>query len=179
MIRRSTVLVLLLLAACTNADPEGSLGSPTGPSPSSPTPSTPAANVTALENDVVALVNQQRAQGARCGLVNVMPPVGPVTMHETLRRVARAHSEDMQTRRFYSHTNPEGDGPLQRLQKAGYAASSVGENIAVGATTARAVMQMWMDSPDHCGNLMSRFWTRIGVGYAPPSNYWTQVFTTN
>lgn len=188
--RRLVVLIALLVTACTDADPEGprplvgpsAVPNPSTPTPSPappPTPSAPAGNVTALENEVVALVNQQRAQGASCGLRGTMPPVGPVTIHETLRRVARAHSEDMQTRRFFAHINPDGLAPADRIRNAGYNASGSGENIAVGTPTARSVMDMWMQSPDHCFNIMFAQWTRIGVGFAPPSNYWTQIFTTN
>lgn len=187
---RRFVLLALILTACTDADPEGprplvgpsAVPNPSAPAPAptpTPPPSTPAATVTALENEVVALVNQQRAQGARCGIVNVMPPTGPVTMHETLRRVARAHSEDMQTRRFFAHVNPDGLAPADRIRNAGYSTSGSGENLAVGPTTAAGAMQMWMQSPDHCFNVMFRQWTRIGVGLAQPTHYWTQVFTTN
>lgn len=52
-------------------------------------------------------------------------------MFETaLNNIAQAHSNDMITRNFFGHVNPDGDGPQQRATKAGIT-YGVGENVAM------------------------------------------------
>lgn len=56
---------------------------------------------------------------------------------------------------------------------------TLGENIASGYPTAAAVMRGWMHSPGHRRNILSRKFTRIGLGLAYTDNgtpYWVQNF---
>lgn len=128
----------------------------------------------ALEEEVLMLVNEARAQPQRCGGAS-MPAVGPLQMQPLLRDVARAHSEDMAVRRFFSHVNPDGDDPFDRLDDAGWAYAVAGENIAQGYPDAEQVMAGWMTSPGHCANIMERGYRWIGIGYYE-GNFWTEVF---
>jgi uncharacterized protein YkwD len=132
----------------------------------------------AMEEEIVVLVNQYRAQGANCG-GDEMPPVGPLTMDPNLQCAARVHSMDMADRDFFDHDNPDGDGPSERMEAAGYDGRGWGENIAAGRETAEETMEQWMDSPGHCSNIMTEGFTLIGVGYYPGGEYghlWTQTF---
>jgi uncharacterized protein YkwD len=132
----------------------------------------------ALEEEIVVLVNQFRAEGATCG-DEEMPPVGPLTMDPSLQCAARVHSKDMADRDFFDHDNPDGDGPSERMDEAGYDGRGWGENIAAGRDTAVRTMEQWMNSPGHCLNLMGEDYTLIGVGYYPGGEYghlWTQTF---
>ncbi len=55
----------------------------------------------------------------------------------------------------------------------------VGENIASGYATARAVMRAWMHSPGHRANILRKGFRKIGLGLAVSSNgtrYWVQDF---
>ncbi|MBR2748908.1 MAG: cell wall-binding repeat-containing protein [Firmicutes bacterium] len=57
-----------------------------------------------------------------------------------------------------------------------------GENIAFGANTSQSVMDMWMNSPGHKGNILDPDFKGIGVGVVKYNNayYWVQCFgTTN
>jgi uncharacterized protein YkwD len=128
-----------------------------------------------LEEQVLALVNQRRAEGADCGGAGTFAAAGALTMNGALRCAARVHSKDMADRGFFSHKNPDGDDPFDRMAKAGYTFSYAGENIAQGYPTPEAVMAGWMSSDGHCSNIMSPNYTEIGVGYYDGA-YWTQTF---
>jgi uncharacterized protein YkwD len=127
------------------------------------------------EQEVLVLVNEQRAAGADCGSAGVFEPVDPLAMNSALRCAARNHSMDMFERDFFSHTNPDGDGPAARIDDAGYDGFTWGENIAWGYPTPESVIDGWMNSDGHCANIMRPFFTEIGVGYYE-GNYWTQAF---
>ncbi|WAS92757.1 CAP domain-containing protein [Nannocystis punicea] len=133
-----------------------------------------------LEEDVLALVNQRRAEGANCGAQGNFGPAGPLTMDPALRCAARMHSKDMNDRNFFDHTNPDGEPPWDRMGKAGYGNySNAGENIAGGSPDAAGTMDQWMNSDGHCANIMNPAFEHIGVGYYPGGQWghlWTQVF---
>lgn len=136
-----------------------------------------------FEQEVLLLVNERRARPADCGEDGEFGPAGPVVMEPSLRCSARLQSLDMFERDFFDHTNPDGLDPFERMSAAGFHGSGAGENIAVGQTSPRQVMQSWMDSDDHCANVMRANYTMLGVGYHPGagrrglgSNFWTQNF---
>jgi uncharacterized protein YkwD len=133
-----------------------------------------------LEEQVLALVNDVRAQGTACGGVSA-PPTHPLAMHGALRCAARVHARDMAARGYFDHVNPEGEDPFVRMERAGYVYVAAGENIAGGQPDAASVMQGWIDSPGHCQNIMSPDFLDLGVGYfaqdgSPFVHYWVQTF---
>jgi uncharacterized protein YkwD len=134
----------------------------------------------ALETDVLDLVNQYRAQGANCGSQGQKAPAPPLSMQANLRCAARVHSEDMDARSFFDHVNPSGEEPWDRFDRAGYTGwNAAGENIAAGSPDAAGTMAQWMGSDGHCANIMNPDFTEIGVGYYPGGQYghlWTQTF---
>jgi len=134
----------------------------------------PAANVE-FEDEVLVLVNERRAVGADCGSGGTFGPADPLASAGDLRCAARNHSLDMATRGFFDHTNPDGDGPGERLEAAGFSGFGWGENIAWGQRTPQQVVDGWMGSDGHCRNIMNPDFTEIGVGYHG-ANYWTQTF---
>lgn len=129
----------------------------------------------AWEDQVLMLVNANRAAGADCGGAGTFGAAAPLAMNEELRCAARNHSMDMAVRGYFSHTSPEGEGPGDRIEAAGYEYSWWGENIAWGYPSPDAVVNGWMNSPGHCANIMRAEFTEIGVGYYS-GNYWTQTF---
>lgn len=137
-----------------------------------PTVNWPSASAT-LEDEVLTLVNQRRAAGATCGST-VYPPTTPLSTDARLTHAARSHSYDMVARDFFDHVNPDGATPFQRMTTRGYVWSNAGENIAQGDTTAAGVMNTWMNSPNHCSNIMNPNFEHIGIGFY--MNTWTQVF---
>ncbi len=131
-----------------------------------------------LEEEIVVLVNQYRAQGADCGSEGVFEPADPLTMEPHLRCAARLHSKDMNDRDFFSHTNPSGESPYDRMDQTGYRYSDAGENIAAGNPDAASTMNQWMNSSAHCRNIMDPVFRDIGVGFYPGAEreLWTQTF---
>ncbi|MER5741373.1 CAP domain-containing protein [Streptomyces sp. NPDC002262] len=118
-------------------------------------------------DQVLALVNAERAK-AGCGAL---------TANATLARAAQGHSDDMAARDFFDHTNPDGDGPGERVTAAGYPWSTYGENIAMGQSTPEQVMEAWMNSPGHRANILNCDFKELGVGVTTDGGpYWTQVF---
>jgi len=140
-----------------------------------------------FEEEVLVLVNENRAAGANCG-GEEYPPAPPLAMQESLVCSARLHSMDMAVQDYFSHTSLDGRTPQNRIGAAGYAGSWYGENIAWGQRSPEEVMAGWMDSPGHCSNIMNANFTEIGIGYyqgaSDPSApvwqqaapYWTQNF---
>ena len=169
---RSWLLLTLPLAAC-GGDDDGA-GDGDGVPPGAYCDPVAGFTTGALEDEILALVNQHRAAGATCD-GEAKPPVGPLTMHPALRCAARVHSLDMRDRNFLDHTNPDGESPSDRMERAGYAWRAAGENIAVGNATAAATMAQWMDSAGHCGNIMNGDYVHIGVGHVVDGALWTQV----
>ncbi|MEU2714255.1 sigma-70 family RNA polymerase sigma factor [Streptomyces sp. NPDC007205] len=119
-------------------------------------------------DQVVALVNKERA-AAGCG---------PLAEDPQLQKAAQGQSDDMAARHFFDHTNPDGADPGQRITAAGYRWSTYGENIAQGQQTAAAVMDSWMNSPGHRANILNCSFKDIGVGVHKGTGgpWWTQDF---
>lgn len=126
-------------------------------------------DVKALENEVIRLVNVQRAKNGLQAL----------TAHWELSRVARYKSQDMVNKGYFSHQSPTYGSPFTMMQSFGIRFSSGGENIAKGQRSPAEVMNSWMNSPGHRSNILSPSFTHIGVGLAKDRNgvaYWTQMF---
>jgi uncharacterized protein YkwD len=161
-------------AAPTPAAPAPSVPAPSVPAPSAPVPGAtgaqPAGNA-AFEAQVVTLVNAERA-GAGCAAVAV---------DDRLTTAARAHSADMASRDYFSHTTPEGVDFATRISAAGYRWSGAGENIAKGQRTPQDVMTSWMSSPGHRANILNCGFKNLGVGVAADATgalLWTQDFAS-
>jgi uncharacterized protein YkwD len=137
-------------------------------------PLTGAAQATALTGDaateaqVNALISAERtANGCRA-----MRTDGRLTA------AARAHSSDMVTKNFFSHTGSDGSDFVARESRAGYVNASA-ENIAWGWSTAATVVKEWMKSPGHRANILNCGNIAVGVGLARKADgtpYWTQDF---
>lgn len=119
-----------------------------------------------FEEQVVALVNEQRAANG----------LAPLTLSQTLSNAARAKSQDMHDNNYFSHTSPTYGSPFEMLSTFGISYRTAGENIAMGYATPEAVMNGWMNSAGHRANILNANYTQIGVGYVADGNYWTQEF---
>ncbi|RMI30185.1 CAP domain-containing protein [Nocardia stercoris] len=86
----------------------------------------------------------------------------------------------MRDQGFFSHTDPDGTDPGDRIAAAGYTWQAYGENIAQGQADANAVVTAWMNSPGHRANILNCGFTQIGIGIADGSGgpWWTQDFGT-
>lgn len=132
-------------------------------------PTQAPSGLSAMEQEVFALVNSERAKNGLSAL----------SWADDVAAVARAHSSDMINRGFFSHTNPDGESPFDRLKNNGISYRTAAENIAYGQKTPADVMNAWMNSSGHRANILNKNVTELGVGAVKNNNgtiYWTQVF---
>lgn len=123
-------------------------------------------SVSGFEQQVVDLVNRERAANG----------LKPLVISAKLSNGARAKSQDMSDNNYFDHNSPTYGSPFDMMRSFGITYSSAGENIAMGQTTPEAVMNAWMNSAGHRANILSEKFTTIGVGYVSSGNYWTQWF---
>ncbi|MFI5607556.1 CAP domain-containing protein [Amycolatopsis sp. NPDC051903] len=152
-------------AATTSPDPaRPAQNPPAPPGPPNP-PGRGRGNNPSMAGQVVDLVNKERAK-AGCD---------PVDEESHLDTAAQDHSDDMSARNYFSHDTPEGKHFDDRIRDAGYDKPGA-ENIAKGATSAKQVMQLWMNSSGHRANILNCQLTKLGVGVNTGGWYWTQDF---
>jgi len=88
----------------------------------------------------------------------------PLCVSPALQRAARAHSEDMIQRDYFSHiTKGENEGACERITRFGYHWSRCGENIGYNATP-DGVFRSWMRSSIHRRNILDPKFHEVGVG---------------
>lgn len=106
-----------------------------------------------------------------------------LTWNPTAASVSRAHSKDMADREYFSHTNPDGQGPFDRYQEVTSGCRAYGENIALSwagrpvetdggdvetyesdEELAVALVDQWMNSSGHRENMLRERWESGGVG---------------
>lgn len=117
----------------------------------------------------------------------------PLIWREDLAELARAHSDDMTKRNYFSHDTPEGLDPTDRLHEAGLSCRSgfsygIAENIAIETSlsnpsvTATEAVAGWIGSPGHRENLLGIQYDATGIGASfgvwqgYKAVYLTQVF---
>ena len=108
---------------------------------------------------VLCLLNEQRAAAGVPALV----------ADGQLAQIATTYAGLMATENFFSHVSPEGQTMQDRFAAAHYRYQTAGENLAWagGATaTPAAIVDAWMNSPDHRANILDPDFRQLGVGYA-------------
>ena len=154
---------------------------PTPTATPTPTPDDSGVDAARVERLVHEYVNDERTQRG----LDVM------SYDVELQEIARAHSEDMATRGYFSHTDPEGNDFSDRYERFEYECRAPtgdgsyltgGENIAqtwydarvrtdngtVRYTSeeelARGIVTMWMNSQGHRENILNERWNNEGLG---------------
>jgi uncharacterized protein YkwD len=154
---------------------------PTPPTPTptpTPTPSptsTVPQEILTMEEQVKTLVDNERTAQGKPALA----------WNQAVRDVARKHSQDMIDRNFFSHVNPSGLDPFQRLTAAAITYTAAAENIAQNQGYADPGAQAvigWMNSTGHRNNILdvnNYGFSQTGVGIAKKADgtyFFTQVF---
>ncbi|MCY1712720.1 CAP domain-containing protein [Caproiciproducens galactitolivorans] len=161
--------------SCPNSassKPSTGTKSPASSQPASSNPSSGSAatgSYASFQNQVVQLVNQERAKAGLKAL----------TVNSQLTKTATLKSEDMAKLNYFDHTSPTYGSPFDMMKQFGISYRAAGENIAMGQTSSQQVMQGWMNSPGHRANILNASFTQIGVGIAKNANgqyIWTQQF---
>jgi uncharacterized protein YkwD len=135
-----------------------------------------------ISRRVLILANQARARARRCG-PTPFAAVAPLELNPTLSRVALRYAQQMALYGYMNHTGRDGSSPATRITRSGYRWREVGENLASGIMTPEAVVAGWLQSPDHCANLMDPLFTEMGVAFAVAAHreagvYWAMEFGT-
>lgn len=136
--------------------------------PDDPWPTVPV--LSADESDLVEATNAVR-EDAGCAALRV---------DGRLMTAARGHSDDMSSRLYVSHVNPDGETPADRAEDQGYE-GSVSENIWRGTRSAERVVEHWMSDSDARSRLLDCDYTSIGVGVESRlllGAYWSQTLGT-
>lgn len=113
-------------------------------------------------NNVLELVNIERSNRG----------LGPLTMDYEITKTAQLRAKEASL--YFSHTRSNGDN-LKGL-------NIIGENLAAGATTPEGVMEDWMESSGHRGNILNTNYKSIGIASFKTkggATYWVQVFHTS
>ena len=183
---------LIPLARPDEEDPD-QLGTEAPGSPASPPPpdgpDLPAsayaldwAGLSPEEQLIVELINRARldpadeltrqTDGFAAGVTT--DPKEALAVVSSLSHASREHSQDMDDRNFFAHTNPDGQSPADRAVEEGHGSRYVGENIGwIGSSFTGYDRQdrledhhgnLW-DSDGHQQNFMNARWSEIGAGY--------------
>jgi uncharacterized protein YkwD len=142
-----------------------------------------AKDLVSAERTMWSLVNVERGHTG----------LAPLEYDDLLAGVARAQSQDMLKRRFFSHTNPDKEGPGDRAVRIHpELIARIGENLHHVMITpgfelsekmgldqiTRDGMASLMKSPGHRANILNSDYDHVGIGYAASEEevYITQVF---
>ena len=93
-------------------------------------------------------------------------------VHPVLTKAARAHSESMLEKDFFSHDSYNGESSGERLERFGYGPKGysdykIGENIVWGTGSfgsPDSIFKSWMDSRGHGENILDEGFRQIGIG---------------
>jgi uncharacterized protein YkwD len=90
----------------------------------------------------------------------------------TLTAAARRRAQDMAAKGYFAHTSPSGESISTILNINSYAL--LGENIARNTypanQTVNVAMSGFMQSASHRANILSREFTRVGIGSSVAGN---------
>ena len=110
-----------------------------------------------LRSALLCLVNRKRAaHGLRS-----------LRRDRKLQRAAGHHARDMVKHDYFAHQREGGPDLTARLDRVGWNGRAWGENLAYGCGTAsspKATLRNWMNSPPHRDILLSGTYRRGGLG---------------
>jgi len=152
--------------------------------PEAPQPPDPKVQMTALENRIAALIEEQR--------LKLDPNAKPLALDPELAGIARARAGDMAAKNYLAHAAPNGDtsATLLMAQDAKWQ-GLLGENLAAqhyvkqsGVDVeqfAQRFLDEWMKSQPHRDNLAFAGYDRTGVGAAVNGDtvYVAQLFASD
>ena len=143
-----------------------------------PIPATTAVATTPSTQDIQTYRLAEEAVARRINQLRANRGLTVLISNPLLAVVARAHSEDMFTRNFFAHVNPDGLEPQGRVEHAGLTDFACAENLYmvtdatqndVEEIAAEAFMG-WLSSPGHYENMIKPSHATGGVGVFVRSN---------
>lgn len=123
--------------------------------------------------DLLAHHNTARQHGVNCGHSKQVP-VAALTWHCDLAIAATEHAKDMSKNNFLRHIGSNGMSFSERVSQTGFNWSAVGENIASGYISALDANTGWLESRNHCLNIMNPDYEYMAA--ARIGKHWAVVF---
>lgn len=117
-------------------------------------------NLTADEQEVFKLINQQREK-------NGLPAL---KIDNEVQRVAKIKAQDMVTNNYFSHNSPTYGSPFDMLNSFKVSYKTAGENIA-GNSSNSAAVNAWMNSSGHKANILNSSYNYTGIGVVKSPTY--------
>ena len=110
--------------------------------------------------------------------------LAPLRLSHMLTRPARRHSAYLASTGELDHDGADGKPFYVRLYKTGFSRrKAVGENLGMssGCATnlARTMVQMWLDSPGHRANLLSKRFKVVGLAVVAAPDCSNTVYATD
>ncbi|EKD68006.1 MAG: SCP-like protein extracellular, partial [uncultured bacterium] len=90
----------------------------------------------------------------------------PLTPEQRLYASSQYKATDMASASYFAHTGPDGRSLASWLDGAGYEYRVAGENLAIGFSDPRALVNAWVNSPTHLANLLDAEYEETGIGLA-------------
>lgn len=118
-----------------------------------PQPKSPEVKVSPQTDDLLKLINSERQQRG----------IKTLTLDQNLTSLAQNYSRKMSSENFFSHTDPQGTTPFERLKNAGAFFQTAGENIAYAPDVSIAHQNL-MNSEEHKSNILNPDYSKIGIG---------------
>jgi len=137
------------------------------PAPKAVSASIAVASTASAELQMFQLLNNDRtaqAQAAEAG-----PNAQPLTWDPKLAAVARARAQELANGAAFQHVTADGSQPWDRLNKAGIQWVSMGENLAMDQSVAKAEAAFMSEAKfqeNHRGNIVNKTFTSVGIGIA-------------
>ena len=122
---------------------------------------------TAYRQEVLELVNAERAKEG----------LNPLVVLENVTAAANIRAKEIDS--VFSHTRPDGSSCFSALEELNAGFRTMGENIAKGHGSPQEVMEGWMNSEGHRKNILNPEFTGLGVGVyrnASGTLCWSQFF---
>lgn len=113
----------------------------------------------ALETDLIRGINSIRSEHG----------LKPLTFSAKLSAAAAQHTREMGTKGYFEHESYDSSEFWKRIERwypsKGRRSWSVGENLLYSSpdVTASEGVELWLNSPQHRANLLSRSWREIGL----------------
>lgn len=155
-------------AATVKPSPAPRVSTPNVPNSSPSTGDYTTLSATAQEQKMLNLLNQDRARNG----LSALP------LDSQLSAIARAKSQEMMEKGYFSHESPTWGKAASMLTAFGYAYNGVGENIAHHATVEKAEAA-FLSSSAHRIIMMGSQWKKVGIGVCTDKNgyvYVTELF---
>lgn len=132
---------------------------PTAAAPK-PTEAPAQGNLSADEQKVLNLINQERAKAGLAAL----------KADAALMDVARLKAKDMVQNNYFSHQSPTYGSPFDMMRQFGISFKTAGENIA-GNSTEEGAVKAWMNSEGHRKNILNGSFNYTGIGVYQSPRY--------